>query len=219
MPSRSQIPSRASLKLRCVIVEDQVLFEQLLRLTLESVGLVDVVAAAHTAKEGIAAVREHLPDLLLLDLALPDKSGLTVATELAKCRPEAQIIIVSGEADIFQCPRHLRPNIYSVVDKTRALGVVLQEIAGLRDSLRSTEKNAGAKGGHAQALSPREIEILELIGQGLSNKEIAARSGISLHTAETHRKHIAAKLGVSGAELISHATIRSRTIKLASAGE
>ena len=49
MPSRSQIPSRASLKLRCVIVEDQVLFEQLLRLTLESVGLVDVVAVAHTA--------------------------------------------------------------------------------------------------------------------------------------------------------------------------
>jgi DNA-binding NarL/FixJ family response regulator len=219
MPSRSQIPSRASLKLRCVIVEDQVLFEQLLRLTLESVGLVDVVAVAHTAKEGIAAVREHLPDLLLLDLALPDKSGPTVATELAKCRPEARIIIVSGEADTFQCPRHLRPHIYSVVDKTRALGVVLQEIAVLRDSLMNLEKNAGAKGINAQALSPREIEILELIGQGLSNKEIAARSGISLHTAETHRKHIAAKLGVSGAELISHATIRSRTIKLASAGE
>jgi PAS domain-containing protein len=46
------------------------------------------------------------------------------------------------------------------------------------------------------------VEILELIGQGLANKEIAARSGISLHTVETHRKHIAAKLGVSGAELV-----------------
>jgi DNA-binding NarL/FixJ family response regulator len=73
-----------------------VLFEQLLRFTLESAGLVDVVAVAHSAKEGIEACRAHLPDLLLLDLALPDKNGLAVAGELAKCRPGAQTIIVSG---------------------------------------------------------------------------------------------------------------------------
>ncbi len=216
MPIRSKSPSCAPLKLRCVIVEDQVLFEQLLRLTLESVGLVDVVAVAHTAKEGIAAVRKHLPNLLLLDLALPDKSGLTVATEFAKCGPEGRLIIISGEADTFQCPRNLRPIVYSVVDKTRAVGVVLQEIAGLRDSLMSSENSTGAKDSGTQSLSPREIEILELIGQGLSNKEIAARSCISPLTVETHRKHIAAKLELSGGELVRLAAIHSQAIKLAS---
>jgi DNA-binding NarL/FixJ family response regulator len=219
MPSRSQSPSRAPLKLRCVIVEDQVLFEQLLRLTLESAGLVDVVAVAHTAREGIVAVGKHMPDLLLLDLALPDKSGLAVATELAKCRPDARTIILSGEADTFQCPQNLRPHIYSVVDKTRALGVVMREIEGLRDSMFAGKNTSQPQAPSRPALSAREMEILELIGLGLTNKEIAARAGISLHTAETHRKHIAAKLGVSGAELVSHATIRSRTIKLASVGE
>ena len=217
MPSILPTKPTAKALLRCVIVEDQVMFEQLFRLTLESVGGVDVVAVAHTAKKGIAACRAHLPDLLLLDLALPDKSGLVVAEALAIYRPEARTIIVSGEADTFQCPKKLRPFIYSVVDKTRALAVVVREIEGLRESLGPAQNRPHEK--PKKALSPREIEILELIGEGLTNKEIAARAYISVQTVLTHRKHIAAKLGVSGAELVRHAAIHSRSIKLASDGK
>ena len=216
MPSILPTKPTAKALLRCVIVEDQVMFEQLFRLTLESVGGVDVVAVAHTAKKGIAACRAHLPDLLLLDLALPDKSGLVVAEALAIYLPEARTIIVSGEADTFQCPKKLRPFIYSVVDKTRALGVVMREIDGFRESLELRKTNPREK--TSQPLSPREIEILELIGEGLSNKKISTRAHISLQTVLTHRKHIAAKLGVSGSELVRHAAIGNLAIKLASIG-
>jgi DNA-binding NarL/FixJ family response regulator len=198
-----------------VIVEDHVLFEQMFRLTIESVGGVEVLAVAHTAKEGIKACQAHLPDLLLLDLALPDKSGLVVAEALAKCRPEARTIIVSGEADTFQCPKKLRPFIYSVLDKTLPLGEVMREINGLRESLI---KNP-APTRDERPLSVREIDILGLIGQGLANKEIAARAFISIQTVQTHRKHIAAKLGVSGAELVRNAVIRAQTLKLAGASD
>ena len=189
-----------------MIVEDHVLFEQMFRLTIESVGGVEVLAVAHTAKEGIKACQAHLPDLLLLDLALPDKSGLVVAEALARCCPEARTIIVT-----FQCPKKLRPFIYSVLDKTLPLGEVMREINGLRESLI---KNP-APTRDARPLSVREIDILGLIGQGLANKEIAARAFISIQTVQTHRKHIAAKLGVSGAEFVRNAVIRAQALKLA----
>ena len=71
-----------------------------------------------------------------------------------------------------------------------------------------------ASGVPAVSLSPRESEILDLLGQGLSNKQIAARAFISLQTVETHRKRIAAKLGVRGSELVRLATLRAQTGRL-----
>jgi DNA-binding CsgD family transcriptional regulator len=87
----------------------------------------------------------------------------------------------------------------------------MREINGLRESLI---KNP-APTRDERPLSVREIDILGLIGQGLANKEIAARAFISIQTVQTHRKHIAAKLGVSGAELVRNAVIRAQTLKLA----
>ena len=198
-----RIPS-AQRKFHCVLVEDQVLFEQLLAALLEAEDLVDVVASAHSVKDGIAACRQHRPDLLLLDLALPDCSGLEVARALACCRPDARIIIISGQADTFRCPPDLKPHVYSVIDKTRTFAVVRQELAGC---LARMSPGAAPSAQNIEQLSPREHEIFCMIGRGMSTKEIAAAARISPQTVETHRKKIAAKLGLRASALVRRATL------------
>jgi DNA-binding NarL/FixJ family response regulator len=179
----------------------------LLGTLLEAENLIEVVAAVHTVRDGIAACHRHQPDLLLLDLALPDGSGLEVARALAECRPEAQTIIISGQADTFRCPPDLKEHIYSIVDKTRAFAVVRQELLGCLGKLSSGQSSTG----DISRLSPREAEVFRLLGQGLSSKEIAAAAFISPQTVATHRKKIAAKLGLRATALVRFATLHGLT--------
>jgi DNA-binding NarL/FixJ family response regulator len=199
-----------------VIVEDQVLFEQLFRVMLDSLGYLEMVGVAHTAAEGIAACREHRPDLLLLDLALPDKSGLSVLKEFTKIRPGARTIIVSGEANGWECPQRLRGAVHAVVDKTRAVEVVLREIEGFRMKFGVESEENPSKQGVATDLTQREAEVLQWIGEGLSNKEIALLAGISPQTVMTHRKRIISKFGARGSKLVRFAAIHARALQLAS---
>jgi len=185
------------------------MFEQLLGSFIQAEDLVEIVAAAHSAKEGIAACRRHQPDLLLLDLALPDGSGLDVARALAECRPEARTIIISGQADTFRCPPDLKEHIYSVIDKTRTFAVVRQELCGCIVRMSPAGTTTGP--GDIARLSPREAEIFRMIGRGLSTKEIAAAAFISPQTVETHRKKIAAKLGLRANTLIRFAILHGLT--------
>jgi DNA-binding NarL/FixJ family response regulator len=194
-----------------LLVEDQVMFKELLGTLLEAENLIEVVAAVQTVRDGIAACHRHQPDLLLLDLALPDGSGLDVARALAECRPEAQTIIISGQADTFRCPPDLKEHIYSIVDKTRPFAVVRQELLGCLGKLSSGQNSTG----DISRLSPREVEVFRLIGRGLSSKEIAAAACISPQTVATHRKKIAAKLGLRANALVRFATLHGLTANTA----
>ena len=105
--------------------------------------------------------------------------------------------MLSGQASSFVCPAPLRPLMVGVVDKTAAfsqLQAVLESCLPQRKAL----------------LTPRQQEIHGLIGQGLSNKEIARATALSIATVETHRKAIAQKLGMRGAELVRQASLLGR---------
>ena len=184
--------------LRCLIVEDQVMFLQLLHSMLEVMPGLSVVAAATTQAEAIAHCRSaDPPDLLILDLALPDGDGLAVAQALAEHHPNPQVVVLSGQASSFVCPAALQPLIAGVVDKTSAF-------SQLTSVLERCLPQSGTP------LTPRQQEIFGLIGKGLTNKEIARAAGLSIATVETHRKTIAQKLGVSGAELVRQASLLGR---------
>lgn len=184
--------------LRCLIVEDQVMFLQLLRSMLEAVPGLSVVASATTQADAIAFCRsDDPPDLVILDLALPDGDGLAVAQALAEHHPNPQVVVLSGQASSFVCPAALQPLIAGVVDKTSAFH---QLTSVLERCLPQS----------AEPLTPRQQEIYGLIGQGLTNKEIAKTTNLSIATVETHRKAIAQKLGVSGAELVRQASLLGR---------
>lgn len=165
----------------------------------------EVVASADSVALGRLACLNHRPDLLILDLALPDGRGTLVAEALQAVSPKARVIILSGEASSFVCPRQLRDMVHAVVDKTRAYEALSRELA----SLLQRPVSAWGTTEPSRPLTRRENEILTLIGRGLSNREIAALLHLSQRTVETHRKNIAAKLGASGPELIRLAALRA----------
>lgn len=184
--------------LRCVVVEDQGMFLHMLVMMLHSLAGLEVVATATTAEEGIKVCEEHAPDLLLLDLALPDGSGVVVAESLARVNPEARLIVLSAGASSFVCDASLESMLHAVVDKIDACETLTTEIGELLGDRWL------AQGG----LTAREEEVLRLIGQGLTNGQIAERLLLSVHTVATHRRNITAKLGLRGGELIRYAALR-----------
>lgn len=174
------------------------MFSQLLESMLQAFPGLEVVATASTAAEALYHCQGPTPpDLLILDLALPDGDGLEVAEALAQRHPQAKVVVLSGQAASFVCPAPLRPWVCGVVDKTAAF----QQLQRVLQSCLQHQP---------PQLTARQQEIYGLIGQGLSNKEIARAAGLSVATVETHRKQIAQKLGVSGAELVRQAALLGR---------
>ncbi len=174
------------------------MFLQLLVGMLRTQPGLEVVATAATAAEGIAACLSHRPDLLILDLALPDGSGAVVAEALAAVKPQARLIVLSAQASSFFCPPGLESMLHAVVDKIEAYDVLGEEIAEL-------------VGPHppAAVLTAREAEVLRLLGQGLSNQQIADQLDLSPLTVQTHRRNLSAKLGMKGAELVRFAALQN----------
>jgi DNA-binding NarL/FixJ family response regulator len=189
-----------------VVVEDQVMFLQLLVGMLRELDGLDVVGTAQGVAEGIQLCRRCRPELLILDLALPDGAGLEVVNGLAPSEPLPRVIVLSGAAEGFHCPPPLRRLLHAVVDKTRAYEALRSEI-----TLLWQERCGGAAAAAPprQTLTAREREILRLIGLGCSNPEIATRLNVSCRTVETHRRNIITKLGVSGPELVCYAALQA----------
>ena len=193
--------------LRTLIVEDQLMFQELLVSMLRSQTQLAEVATASTAAEGIAACASLMPDLLILDIALPDAEGLNVARALQVLNPEAMVIVLSSHASTFLRPPELRETIRAVIDKSRAFDDLLQEIASLTGSASAASEEVELPLEVIEQLTQREREVLECMGRGDSNKAIATKLGLSVRTVESHRRNIAAKLGCSGARLIRSATL------------
>lgn len=187
--------------MRCLIVEDQLMFLQLLRSMLQALPGIEISAVASSQSEALACCQADPPDLLILDLSLPDGDGIAVADSLAQLNPRAQVVVLSGQASSFICPVQLQPMVRGVVDKTAAFSTLQQVIATCLNHPKPE-------------LTPRQQQIYGLIGLGLSNKEIAKAAALSVATVETHRKAIAQKLGVRGAELIRQAALLSELDQL-----
>jgi DNA-binding NarL/FixJ family response regulator len=183
---------------------------QLLAERLDQLKGLHVVAVAHTAAEGIQACVEHRPDLLLLDLNLPDAPGTRVAEALQLLHPQARMIVISGQANTFLCPEHLAPMLLAVVDKTGSCADLLEEIGLLLPTPNPATAQADAiSADRLQSLTRRQRQILQRIGQGASSREVALQLGVSLETVNTHRRQIAARLGIRGAALVRCAVLHA----------
>jgi DNA-binding NarL/FixJ family response regulator len=192
--------------LRCLVVEDQLMFRQMLVNMLLTVRGLEVAGVAGTAAQAMEACETLEPDLLLLDLALPDGSGLKAARRLAKIKPDAHVLILSGEASTFVCPKELRQQIHAVVDKTQAFDELAAEIRALIPSTKTGASMQPRDVADVRAiLTPKEFEIFALMGRGMLSKEIAAALDITTNTVQAHRKTIAVKLGTTGNELLQQA--------------
>jgi two-component system, NarL family, response regulator NreC len=201
---------------RVLIVDDHAVVRSGLRLVLEAEEDVEPVGEAGTAREAIFQNRALEPDVILLDVVLPDQSGLDAIPTLLHERPETKVLVLSMQDD----PQYVRQAFAA-----GASGYVLKEaadtevVAAVREvanggryvhpelgaRLVAAETEA-AKRAEEDPLSDREREVLRLLALGHTNQEIAKQLYISVRTAETHRAHIMQKLRLSSrAELVRHA--------------
>ena len=164
------------------------------------------VCACSTSKEALAEVPKHRPDVALMDIHLPDESGIVCTARLTERMPNLQVIMVTVYKDtdlIFQALKagasgyilkRFRPDeIIQAIADVRAGGAPMTaEIA--RMVVRSFRAPSAAP--DADGLTAREAVLLELVAQGLSNKEIAQKANITAGTVRIHLGHIFKKLHV-----------------------
>ena len=169
-----------------------------------------ITGLATSLEQATRLVAEDSSDLLILDLDLGDGSGLSLLESLLERAPAPAVIVVSGHVSTFFCPDHLRPLIAGVVNKSQAFEAIVGVINNLLSQRGVTLPSRAPASIHSR-LTARERDVFSLLGDGLTSKQIAAALALSLRTVETHRKHIAAKAGVSGAELMRLATLAGQT--------
>jgi two-component system response regulator NreC len=202
--------------IRVLIVDDHAVVRTGIKLMLAAEPDIEPVAEAGTRREAIFAARSTKPDVILLDVVMPDGSGLESIPQLLHEQPEAKVLVLSMQDD----PRYVREAFAA-----GASGYVLTEAAdvevvgAVREVARGgryVHPELGARLIEAEAeaarraeedpLSSREREVLRLLAYGHTNPEIATQLFISVRTAETHRAHIMQKLRITTrAELVRYA--------------
>jgi two-component system response regulator NreC len=204
------------LSIRVLIVDDHAVVRAGLRLRLDAEEDIEAVGEAGSGREAIFEARSLKPDVILLDLVMPDQSGLEVLPTLLQEGPESKVLILSMQDD----PEYVRQAFSSgasgyVLKEAADTEVVaaIREVAGggryvnpeLGARLVTADTEAARKADE-NPLSDREHEVLRLLALGHTNQEIAEQLFISVRTAETHRAHIMRKLRLSSrAELVRYA--------------
>jgi two-component system NarL family response regulator len=195
---------------RIAIAEDQRLMRELLAQVLGREADFEVVAQAASGQEAIALVRFAAPDVLVLDVGLPDMSGVEVARALHKEHAKLAIVTLSMHEEPYFVQQMIQAGADGYVVKSAALAELVQAIRAVREgrmylSPAITRHAIGKAAGPAR-LSEREEQVLALIANGYQSPAIAAKLAISVGTVEAHRRNIMTKLGLhSIAELTKYA--------------
>jgi two-component system response regulator NreC len=202
--------------IRVLVVDDHAVVRAGLRRVLDAEDDIETVGEAPTAERAVFEALESRPDVVLLDVVMPGKSGIDGLPALLQAVPDARVLMLSMQDD----PRYVREAF-----EAGASGYVLKEAADtdVVDAVRAVANGEryvhpalGAKLVAADSeerkraasdpLSEREREVLRLLALGHTNQEIASLLFISVRTAETHRAHVMQKLGLtSRAELVRYA--------------
>lgn len=209
-------------QVRILVADDHELVRQGMRTILQGEPDWVVCGEASTGREAVAQAVELKPDLIVLDLALPEMNGVEVTRHLRKLSPVAILIVTMHDSDrLVQDAIEAGANGYVLkADAGRTLKDAVRMILSRREfiseKLRGAAANTNTDGRRrrkADRLTSREREVLQLLAEGQANKEIAAALGITTKTAETHRARIMAKLGLhSISELVRYA-IRNQIIE------
>lgn len=187
-------------RIRVLCVDDHWIVRQGITALISDEPDMEMVAAAASGEEAMELFRTRKPDVILMDLQLPGQSGLETIRAIKRESPDARIIVLTmyqGEEDIFRALQEgaatylLKDSLFD--DLANLIREVYAGAVRLPPEVQARlEERRGHKG-----LSGREQEVVELIAQGMRNKEIAAKLGISEETVIVHVRHVYTKLGVN----------------------
>jgi DNA-binding NarL/FixJ family response regulator len=188
---------------RVLVVDDHLTFAQLLSRALDAEPDLACVGHCLNAEDGVAAAISMAPDIVLMDLHLPDRDGISATAELIARDPEIKVLILTAHASPIEMSRAGAAGASGFLAKDGSLDDVLSALrTARRGSLilpaavlaEFTRPATTPHPGPAATLTARELEVLRLLGEGLDPRGIAKRLGVSLHTCRGYVKSILAKL-------------------------
>jgi len=208
---------------RILLADDHTLMRQGVRRILEDHPDFEVVAEAGSGIEAVASARQHKPDVAVIDVAMKELNGIEATTQIVKHSPHTAVLILSMYSDERYVLRAVKAGARGYLlknsagdDLIRAIHDVLKGMAFfspavaqvLQDGIARL-KDEGAAIDRFDLLTVRERQIYQLLAEGNSNKDIAQKLALSLHTVETHRWRLMEKLDLhSTAELVLSAVRR-----------
>lgn len=197
-------------KISVMLVDDHSLVRRGFRRMLEDESDIDVVGEAADGEEAVKLARSLKPRVIVMDCALPGINGLQATRKILETAPETQVLMLSMHTEETWVRQALDAGARGYVLKNAMdleLGSAIRRIVSGETVLDAQlEKQESLKGERSSGLTPREVEILQLICDGKSNKEIAAQLELSANTVAVHRANIMDALGIhKTAELVVYA--------------
>ena len=211
---------------RILLADDHTVMRAGLRLLLERHETFEVVGEAADGREAVEIATQQKPDVVVMDVAMPHLNGVEAARQILSRNPDTAIVMLSMHSDESYVLRSLKAGARAYLLKDSAEADLLAAVRALtegksffspaiskilvEDYMRQLERK-GAEDTY-ELLTNREREILQLLAEGKTNKEVAGMLNLSLYTVETHRTHILQKLNLHNVpELILYA-VRKRII-------
>lgn len=186
--------------IRIVCVDDHRVVREGIAAVLGRQPDMEVVGAGATGLQAIELYRAHRPDVVVMDLQMPAMGGLEAIEAIRAEAPDARIVVLTmyhGDEDIYRAVAAGAATYLLKEAILDDLARVVRDVHHGRTQLPADVQRILASRSHMKALTSREVEVLDLMAQGLSNKDIASALGIALETAKVHVKNILEKLDVS----------------------
>lgn len=211
--------------IRVLLADDHALVRAGIRALLERMDRVEVVGEAGDGRRALDLIQELRPDIVLLDITMPGLSGFEVLKETTEKFPEVHVIALTvhdAEEYAFQA---LRSGAAGYLPKSAASAELEEAILLVMDGQKYLSPKiaqravlmylqSGQAGSTLQELTPRQREVLTLISEGCSTKDIASKLGISVKTVETHRAQLMERLDIHDVAGLVRYAIRTGIIKL-----
>jgi DNA-binding NarL/FixJ family response regulator len=197
-------------KLAVLLADDHAVVRQGLRVLLEAEGDIAVVGEAENGREAVALAKKVLPDVVLMDVAMPGLNGLEATRQIVKSVPSAKVLVLTSYGDDDYVAQLMEAGAEGYLVKQTAAADLVKAIRQVREGKaffspmiakrlrqqRGAAFMSGQLGRKTINLTSREAEVLQLVAEGLANKQIAAELSISIKTVEKHRQQAMNKLNL-----------------------
>ena len=204
-----------SARRRVLIVDDHPIVRQGLKRMIETEPDMEVCGEAATEAQARRAIRELMPDIVIVDLALQEGDGLELVRDVHAHHPDVPMLVLSMHDETIYAERLLAEGASGYIMKQAAADQLLNALrAVLRGERYVSEQLAQSRGVRdggdtadpVKRLSNRELQVLNLVGRGVSSRDIAAELGLSVKTVESHRQSIKRKLNLAtNSQLLQYA--------------
>lgn len=213
--------------IRVLIVDDHALLREGLRALLKTAGDIEVVGEAVDGQQAIEACLEVDPDVVLMDVAMPGLGGLEASLEIRRRQPRIRVLVLTQYDDREYVARFLKAGVAGYVLKRAAASDLISAIRSVhrgglvldpgvaRDALgEAGPPHADPDRDPYETLTDREKQVLRLVAEGRSSKEVAESLGIAVKTAMSHREHLMEKLGLHNRTDLVRFALRRGVIRL-----